>query len=275
MPFTLDFTPFPSDGGPLSYALVPWDTELYGMPFYELRCDGPAGSVSQELPGWLAVIRAQTKGQSSFLFSRIQSSNVDLCEAVCRHGFYPAELTLTISMPLRRFARAHATMTRRAQLRRATAADLPYVSALAGGAFWADRFHLDPHLPRHLSDRRYAQWVERGFRDGDSLFVYEQTGDVAEGHKIVGFYLIRGAPGGEVELSLAGVGERYRRTGIGALMYEDLLDMCRELGYRVAVTSISANNLDVVNLFLGLGFAVRSAKLTMHLLLNPALANDG
>lgn len=274
MSFSLDFTPYPGPEGPLSYAEVPWDTELYGIPFYELRCDGAAEAVGDELPRWLETIRARTEGHPTFLFTRILPSNLALCEALCRHGFYPAELTLRISMPLGRFTRMHPNAGQRARLRRATAADVAELSALAGEAFVADRFHLDPHLPKDLSDRRYAQWVERGFRDGDDLYVYEQTADVPEDHKMVGFYLIRGTPDGEVDLSLAGVGARYRRTGIGALMYEEMLAVCRELGYRVAVTSISANNLDVANLFMRLGFSVRRADLTLHQLLSPSHTGD-
>jgi ribosomal protein S18 acetylase RimI-like enzyme len=273
--FALDFAPVSGSEGALSYALVPWDTELYGMPFYELRCDGPAGQVANALPQWLDAIRDRSLGGPAFAFTRVQSSDVALCETVCHNGFYPVELTLGISMPLRRFAGAHARAARRAQLRTATAADIPAISALAGGAFWADRFHLDPHLPKELSDKRYAQWVERGFRDHDSLFVYEQLAAASEDPTLLGFYLVRGEPGGEVELSLAGVETRYRGTGVGALMYEDMLEMCREAGYRVATTSISATNLDVVNLFLGLGFTVRSAQLTLHVFLDTAARGHG
>jgi GNAT superfamily N-acetyltransferase len=273
--FALDFTPVSGSEGALSYALVPWDTELYSMPFYELRCDGPADRVASALPRWLDTIRDRAQGGCAFAFTRVQSSDVTQCEALCRNGFYPVELTLRISMPLRRFAPAHAHATRRAQRRPAMASDIPAVAALAGSAFWADRFHLDPHLPKALSDRRYAQWVERGFRDRDSLFVYEQTAAGSEDPTLLGFYLVRSTPGGEVDLSLAGVDARYRGTGVGALMYEDMLQMCRESGYRMAVTTISATNLDVVNLFLGLGFTVRNAQLTLHTFLAGSACGDG
>jgi ribosomal protein S18 acetylase RimI-like enzyme len=239
------------------------------MPFYEIRCEGATDAVGRELPQWLDALSMQVRNHIALVFTRIQPSNVALCEALCHLGFYPVEMTFHLSMPLRRFTHAHANAPARATLRRATAADLPVVAAIAAEAFWADRFHLDPHLPKQASDRRYEQWVERGFRDGDLLFVYERAGDVDADREIMGFYLIRGAPGEEVDLSLAGVGARYRRAGIGALMYGDMLQLCREMGYRAAATQVSANNLDVMNLFMGLGFTIRTLQLTMHLFLHP------
>ncbi|MGE5828873.1 MAG: N-acetyltransferase family protein, partial [Micromonosporaceae bacterium] len=178
------------------------------------------------------------------------------------NGFYPAETTLRISLPLSRWVRQHPTAVgrRRARLRPATADDLPTLVKMVDGMFTRDRFHLDPHLPADRCDRRYAQWLERGFADGDYLFVY-----AADSGEAMGFYLLRGEPGGDVDLSLAGVDERYRRGGAGALMYDEVVQRCREMGFRTASSTISTNNLDVVNLFLRLGFVIRSSQLTMHL----------
>ena len=263
MSFALDFRTFPAAGGPLSYSVVPWDAELFGMPFYELRCEGSTEDVARALPAWVEEV--QKLGQPALAFTRIRPDDVHLGEVLGGFGFYPAETTLQISMPLRRFTRIHPNAAGRARLRPAEAADLPDIVAIAEETFTTDRFHLDPHLPASLADKRYVQWVERGFRDGDPLFVYESTGQSGTDHGIIGFYLIRGESGGEVDLSLAGVGSRYRRGGGGALMYEAVVEKCQEMGYRTASTTISANNLDVVNLFMRLGFVVRSARLTMHL----------
>jgi L-amino acid N-acyltransferase YncA len=268
MSFALDFRAHPGPGGPLSYALVPWDAELFGMPFYELRCDGPVEDIERSLPAWHGEIGKL--GQPALVFTRILPAEVRLAEVLSGFGFYPAETTLQISLPLRRFTPIHPRAAGRARLRPAQANDLPAMVAIAEETFTTDRFHLDPHVPTPLSDKRYAQWVERGFRDGDPLFVYESTAQSDTDRDIIGFYLIRGEQGGEVDLSLAGVGSRYRRGGGGALMYEAMLEKCRELGYRTASSTISINNLDVVNLFMCLGFVVRSARLTMHLFISDS-----
>lgn len=256
MTFELDFTSF----GPLSYAAVPWDTELYGIEFYELRAEGPAAEVAQALPGWRDELRRRKL--PALAFTRIRPEDVALAKVLGEIGFYPAETTLRISLPLKRFMPLHPGAAGRGQLREASAEDLPTLLDMVEGMFEMDRFHLDPHLPRQLSDRRYAQWLERGFRDQDRLFVYESPDK-----EPMGFYLIKGQPPGEVDLSLAGMSERYRRGGAGALMYDAVVGQCRDLGYRTASSTISTNNTDVVNLFMRLGFVIRSAQLTMHLYL--------
>lgn len=263
---TLAFTAFPAVGGPVGYAAVPWDTELYALPFYELRCEGAAAEVERALPGCLEAIRARSPHQPALVFTRMHPADTRLCEVLSGQRFYAAEMTLEITLPLRRYVRPHPHMTPKGVLRAAQETDLPILKQIAGEAFARDRFHLDPHLPHELSDKRYAQWVERGFRNGDQLFAYERIGDAGE---IMGFYLIRGAVGGEVELSLAGVAPKYQRSGIGALMYEEMLAWCQTARYRTAITHVSINNLDVVNLFLALGFTIRNAQQTMHRFLEP------
>ena len=272
MAFALEFHPFPSVGGPLASASVPWDTDLYGILFYELRCEGLAEDVHRTLPSLLEAIQRKAERQAALVFTRIQPSDVRLVEVLCASGFYPSEMTLQISMPLRRFKRLHPSRGERVRLRRAEAGDVSSIVAIAASTFSTDRFHLDPHLPQNLSDTRYAQWIERGFREDGLVFVYERVDEHDANSEIIGFYLVRGEPGGEVDLSLAGMDVRYRRSGLGVLMYEDMLDLCREMGFRVATTAVSTNNPDVVNLFMGLGFVIRSARMTLHRFISPSQA---
>jgi ribosomal protein S18 acetylase RimI-like enzyme len=267
--FVLEFQPYPGPGGPLTYAAVPWDADLYGIDIYELRSVGALADAEPAIAAWQQEIRK--RGQRALVFTRIAPSDVDLAEALSRSGFYPAETTLSISMPLKRLARLGAGPAARATLRPAEAADLPVLLAIAEDAFTTDRFHLDPHLPSDLSDRRFIQWVERGFHDGDHLFVYETTATADAPADVMGFYLVRGEVGGEVDLSLAGVGAKYRRGGVGALMYEAVLQRCAEMGFRIATSTVTTNNPDVVNLFMRLGFVIRSSRLTMHHFVDPTV----
>src|SRR6185503_3599243 len=104
-------------------------------------------------------------------------------EALCANGFYPAETTLDLSLPLSRLAPLDVRATDRPRLRRAGPADVAALMEIARETFHADRFHLDPHLPADRADARYAGWVERGFADGDRLYAYETAGG-----EPVGFY---------------------------------------------------------------------------------------
>jgi ribosomal protein S18 acetylase RimI-like enzyme len=253
MGFALDFRPYPGMAGVLTEAEVPWDTDLYGLPVVELRCVAPAAEVARALPPWRALRRP------AFVQTRVAPDDLATVEALCANGFYPAETTLDLSLPLRRLTPLEARAADRPRLRRAGAGDVAALAAIARETFRADRFHLDPHLPSERTDARYAGWVERGFAAGDRLYAYEAASGEA-----VGFYLVRGEPGAEVDLSLAGVTARHRGTGLGAMMYSDMLVLCRDEGFRTAVTRVTATNLDVLNLFTRLGFTIRAARLTLH-----------
>ena len=73
-----------------------------------------------------------------------------------------------------------------------------------------------------------------------------------------------------VDLSLAAVDVAYRGSGVGAMMYQALLTECQARGFQTAVTRISVNNMDVLNLFMRLGFAVRNTLFVLHWFRSPS-----
>jgi GNAT superfamily N-acetyltransferase len=257
MPFRLNFEEFP-DGPALTFARVPWDSELLGFEVVELRLreDDPAAA-GQALAKWL---RLRAPAPPLFLYLRMDLANVTLGEELAHLGFYPVELTYELSLPLHRLASVAPGWKPRARLRTAEPSDLPSLLSIAGSAFGLDRYHLDPHIPASRADARFSSWIAEGMKAGDPIFVYEE----AKHSEILGFCHWRPIGEKTVDLSLAAVHPRFQGTGVGASMYEAVLRESRALGHDTATTRISAANLDVVNLFARLGFAFRRARMTWH-----------
>ncbi len=92
MSFGIEFTSFPGPGGPVQYGEIPWDTELFGISFYEIRCDGTADEVRQALPGLLGQLRSR-ESNAALAFTRIRPEDLRLAEGLSHLGFYPAETT--------------------------------------------------------------------------------------------------------------------------------------------------------------------------------------
>lgn len=254
--FTLTYRPYPDAGSPLQAALIPWDSELFGFPCWDVRA---VGEVSPALAAALSAFVAERKaGGECLLVSKAPTRDVAWSRILTSCGFYPVETMLEITLPLARLAPV--ATARGAALRPATADDLDAILEIAGSAFHDDRFHLDPALQSEKADQRYRGWVERGFASGEPVFVYEDTRRGA----ILGFYHIRELPNATVDLSLAAVHPSCQGTGIGALMYQAVLEECRRRGQQTAVTRIAINNLPVANLFFRLGFTIREAVLTFH-----------
>lgn len=258
----MDYRPYPDQDSPLRAAHIPWDSELFGFPCWDVR---PGGEASAMLATALAEFVAKRKSEGEcLLVTKAPTREVAMGRLLTGCGFYPVETLLEIEMPLARLAPLTA-MARGAVLRLATAEDGEAILEIAGTAFHDDRFHLDPSLPPEKADERYRGWVERGFASGEPVFVYEDT----RRGKILGFYHIRNLPNEVVDLSLAAVHPSCQGSGVGALMYPAVLEECRRLGCRTAVTRIAINNLPVANLFFRLGFTIREAMLTFHLHYQP------
>jgi GNAT superfamily N-acetyltransferase len=225
---------------------------------YELRVDeADAGTVQEHLRSWLASLGTERR---NLVYVKIPTRAVAMGQVLTAHGFYPVETTLEIALSLPRMTPITTRKRPGIALRPAVADDLPKIMTIAQGAFWADRLHQDPNLPAEKADQRFTQWVKRGFDDGEMVFAYEDQ----KAGQLIGFYHVRATGPTTVDLSLAAVDRPFQQLGLGALMYQAVLEECRSRGYQVATTHISINNLDVLNLFVRLGSDVRGAVLTLH-----------
>lgn len=261
MSFELDFQAYPPPDGPIRYAYVPWDSELFGFPFFELKgTDIVLSALEEHLPLWL---RSLPVSRSGLVYTKVPATSVAAGKALARQGFYPVETMLTAYQDLSQFQPVMRQISPSPRLRAATEADLPHITALAGSAFREDRFHLDPELPSDKADQRYQRWVENGFRSGDLVFAFEE---VATG-SLIGFFQARQTDPGTIDLSLAAVDPKYKGTGLGGMMYEAAVLESRERGYRTAETRIAVSNVAVLNLFSRLGFRFRNTVVTFHCLL--------
>ncbi len=258
MSFTLNFEPFPPPCGPLRFAVVPWDSELYGFPVYELRVEeADPGPVHENLRPWLTSLGTDRR---SLVYARIPTRSVAIAQILTAHGFYPVETTLEIALSLARMTPITTRKRPGILLRPAVAADLPQIMTIARGAFSVDRLHVDPNLPSEKADQRFAEWVERGFDAGEMVFAYEDQ----KAGQLIGFYHVRATSPTAIDLSLAAVDRPFQQSGLGALMYQAVLEECRSHGYQFASTRISINNLDVLNLFARLGCDIQNAVITLH-----------
>ncbi len=254
--FALTFRPMPAEDSPLRAAEVPWDSEVFGFPFWELR--RAAGSDD----AFVAALRIFTTGCASagecLIMMKVPAEEIDLARHLTGCGFYPVETQLEIAMPLTRLVSA--SVGRGTLLRRASVEDRARIVAIAGSAFRHDRFHVDSTLSLSLANRRYQNWVERAYTDGEQVFVFVEQ----RSGKVLGFYHIREILEG-VDLSLAAIDPIYQGAGVGPLMYQAVLEECRQRGYRTAVTHIAVSNLPVANLFFRMGFSIRAVVTTFHL----------
>lgn len=256
--FELNFKPFPPPDGPLACAHVPWDSELFGFPFYELNCaDIDPDMLGRHLGTGL---NALPRHSACLVLARLPPRRTRIATILARHGFYPVETMLDFDLVLARCNTILKHDGKRYNFRRAAPDDLPAIENIAANAFTADRFHMDPNIPADKADQRYARWVTNSFRAGDQIFVLVANNPA----QIVGFIQCRDRANGVVDVCLGAVRRDLQKSGAGVQMYQQLFSDYRARSYRRAITHVSTNNLGGIKLTLGYGFTISNATLCMH-----------
>lgn len=267
MAFTLTYASFPSPDGPLKIAPIPWDSALFDFPVFEVNCaQTPPDALARHLPAWLAGL---PKDRATLVVAKISPDAVAVAAALAQSGFYPVETMLEFELLLARLTPVIKRASKYMQLRPATPADLAPVTLIAESAFTADRFHLDPNLPRNKADLRYAHWVENSFRAGDPVFILEDT----EQGEVIGFVQARETTPQIMDITLGAVRKHLQNSGAGVLMYQELFLALRKRGFKRAITRVSINNLRGIKLTLRLGFTVRDATVALHWFRRGAQSN--
>lgn len=257
MAFELEFRPFPETGGPLSYALVPWDSELFGLPVYELRFLDEGADDAGVVARWLSGMDPEA---DALVCTKVDQRAVPLLESLAGDRFYPVETVLELEGALDEANYTPVARSLPVLLRPAVEADLPAMSAVAGSAFWSDRFHLDPNLSDAAADRRYVRWVESAMAAGESVFAYERTDSGA----VIGFYHVRPASADTVDLMLMALDPTLTGLGLGTELYKSGMRECARMGFVTAQTRVAACNLASLNTFMRLGLSVRGVKTALH-----------
>ncbi|MFZ0961349.1 MAG: GNAT family N-acetyltransferase [Terriglobia bacterium] len=254
--YQLDYEDLSPDSAMGSVAVVPWDSTIFGFPVASFR-PGPGDFA----PDQVDIFRSR-------FAAWMQAKNISLCSSTLtptqsfwrqvlpQVGFEFVDLSLQAALSLFSAKLPPA----RFQLRLALPEDHAAIEAIAAESFSHGRYHADPHFPKHLANRRYSQWVRNTLSNPseiDRMYVLE------EGGRVAGFYHVT-IEHDVSDLRLAAVAPELKGTGLGVELYAGTLHELRRQNVRRVVTSISALNYNVVNLFSMLGFRFSSPEIIYH-----------
>lgn len=114
------------------------------------------------------------------------------------------------------------------------------------GAFVYGRFHRDFNLDTASADLRYDNWMRQLYHAGNVIAVLHN----AEVACFVGV--------SDNRLVLHAVSEKHRGRGLAKYFWTAACRQLFQQGHRELVSSVSAANLSVVNLYASLGFRFRN-----------------
>jgi len=258
MTFNLTWQSFPPPNGPLAFANIPWDSELYEFPFYDLKLgDASPAQIEPHLADWLEHLPAE---KSCLVVTGITPDAVAMARILTRTGFYPVETIVELHVPLARFQPLITSRFQKMCFRPAQTGDLPHMQAIARNAFSTDRFHLDPNLPSQKADERYARWVEASLVDNDVLFVLEDK----LGGRIIGVASAKATLQNTYHITLAVIDRNYHNTGAGVFLFQSITGEGKTRGFKLAIAHISINNPNSLKSAERIGFSTHAAVTKFH-----------
>jgi len=258
MRFEVQLEHFPAPDGGLIFNRIPWDSDLFGFPFYELKCSAIAvDALKRSLSAWLAEISRSTK---CLAVAALPPEDIERVKILAGNAFYPVETLVESHLPMSRFKPLIEKKFDHLRMSPAEANDLPALISIAQSSFKTDRLHLDRNIPVDKADERYANWIKDSFKSDDQIFVLRDE----RAHCIAGFVLTRETRPGVHDMRLAAVDKKYLKTAAGFILYQAVLEECRERGCRLATSSISINNLASLKNVERLGFVAHNAVIKFH-----------
>lgn len=123
------------------------------------------------------------------------------------------------------------------------------------GTFNHGRFHRDFNLDRKQADLRYSSWLSQ-------LFNNEQVWGLMYEKDLAGFWGFS-----QEKILLHALKPYYRGKGMAKYFWSAACQKMFDLGYSEIISSISASNMPVHNLYISLGFKFKNPQDVYHLLI--------
>ena len=204
----------------------PWDKVVFGVDTYELSNSSRESlEVAVRTPGQYTV-RVDPLMAKQLLhdygFYYCDTLIEPYCTAECFRAFERSAVGISLDV------------------------SLEPLLAICHGAFSHGRFHRDFNLPRAQADQRYDNWLSQlhGACKVYGLFYQDD---------LVGFIAVDGN-----RMVLHAIAESHRGRGLAKFLWTPVVQTLLERGYNELVSSISACNMAVVNLYATLGFRFRN-----------------
>ncbi len=211
---------------------TPWDTAAFGLPTWELL-EYSEAALQQAV---------HTTGHHTIKVDPLADKRL-----LHEYGFYYCD---TLIEPRCIAARLRAAMHPDATVSRTVDADRMF--AIGHGAFDYGRFHRDFNLPRGAADLRYDNWLKQLFEAQQVYGLYWQKVQA-------GFICYSGN-----NLVLHAVSEKYRGKGLSKYWLSTVCEILLANGYGEVISSVSAANPAVLNLYAALGFSFNNPRNIYH-----------
>jgi RimJ/RimL family protein N-acetyltransferase len=138
-------------------------------------------------------------------------------------------------------------------------ADLPSLQDVAEHAFHYERYHIDPRLDRKLGDLRYGRWVKNSLGHPSQRLL-----KITDGDRLIALFLVESRSNRAAYWHLTAISPMWQGRGYGHRVWQCVLRYHQSQGCESLMTTISARNVGVLNLYAKLGFRFSPPEMTFH-----------
>jgi hypothetical protein len=240
------------DGSHIRWQDPVWDFKSMGWRTRELLEVNPLSSeVTPTLIARLDEVNLRDKIR--LCYGRIPADSRHLIDAFSTAGFIYVESSYNISISKMQPFEPE-TVGRVIPLRMACAEDKEAIGNISARDFHHGRILEDVNVPEDLARKRNRHWIEDLYRYAN-IWVCEIRGEV------VGFHAFQRKKN-EAKMILTGL--KSGCEPLAGLFWRSVMAQTTSEGISNATTTISANNIAIVNIYSWLGFRVDELLIGLH-----------
>ncbi len=239
----------------LAVCSVPWDSEIFGFPVAAIQTIDVHDA--ERARDAFARYKKWIRDQSIELVScRLPHDRVSTSMFLERHGFRFVEMVLH---PTLRGIQSLPDIETTLRVEPVLKCEVPIIAAMAERAFGCERYHMDPRVDSQLADLRYGRWIRNSFGDERQILL-----KIVRADDIAGFFVIENRPDGTVYWHLTAINPDFKGRKVGTEVWRAMMAYHREAGMGCILTTISARNTPVLNLYSKLNFRFAPPEITLH-----------
>jgi len=121
---------------------------------------------------------------------------------------------------------------------------------ISQGLFKTDRIAIDPSFGITHSSNRYLGWISDELISGANLF------EITKGDELIGFFMMKRVNLDSYEAILAGLLEKYQKSGLGFILNHLEIEATINLGANSVYSTFSSNNRGAIAIHMAMGYTV-------------------
>jgi dTDP-4-amino-4,6-dideoxy-D-galactose acyltransferase len=232
---------------------LPWDSGFFGHSIARVAGDR---LTEKQCEGVLA----EAAGSGIELLYFLATADDPETIRVAQHaGFQLVDVRVELEADAAAVTRIDSPAPPGYALRRATAADVRVLRAIAAGAYTNSRFFADDRIDRSRAEELYATWIERSVCGDLADIVLVADLDGTPCAYITGRIRNDGA-----SIGLLGVARSARGRGLGGRLVRSFAEFASDRGGTTVTVVTQGRNVNAQRIYQRCGFLTRSTNLWFH-----------